>query len=65
MVDFISALSRASPTEPMEPAMPASVSASVKAREVYCLGPGVGVMDQPGRGEGGPAQPAPRASVAR
>src|SRR3954470_363913 len=58
MVDSISALSKASPTEPMEPAMPASSSASVNARDVYCLGPGIGVMDQAGGGEGGVAAAA-------
>jgi hypothetical protein len=35
MVDSIRALSRASPTDPIEPAMPASVSASVNAEDVY------------------------------
>jgi hypothetical protein len=35
MVDSISALSRASPTLPMDPAIPASSSASVNAIEVY------------------------------
>src|SRR3954466_1226936 len=36
IVDSISALSRASPTLPMEPAIPASSRASVNAIEVYC-----------------------------
>ncbi len=35
MVDSLSALSRAAPTEPIEPAIPASTSASVNASDVY------------------------------
>jgi hypothetical protein len=35
IADSISALSRASPTEPIEPAMPESGSASVNANSVY------------------------------
>ena len=36
IVDSINALSNASPTVPIEPAMPASRSSSVNARAVYC-----------------------------
>lgn len=36
MVDSMRALSRASPTLPMDPAMPATTRASVNARDVYC-----------------------------
>src|SRR5688500_16584983 len=36
IVDSINALSSASPTVPIEPAMPASASCSVEVRAVYC-----------------------------
>ena len=36
MVDSHSALSSASPTVPIEPAMPASSSSAVSATETYC-----------------------------
>src|SRR3954462_15120994 len=51
IVDSISALSSASPTVPIDPAMPASASSSVNARAVYCLGPGVRMMNQSLGGE--------------
>ena len=36
IVDSISALSSASPTVPIDPAIPASASSSVNASAVYC-----------------------------
>src|SRR5689334_9954492 len=50
IVDSMSALSSASPTVPIDPAIPASASCSVNARAVYCE-PVVGMVDQSLRGE--------------
>ncbi len=37
IVDSISALSSASPTVPMDPAIPASINSWVNASDVYCV----------------------------